>query len=29
MTSLREEEILSGMQKNISEYTIRCPVCEF
>jgi hypothetical protein len=29
MATLREEEILSGMQKHISEYTIKCPVCEF
>ena len=26
--TLREEEILSGMLKNQSEYIIKCPICK-
>jgi hypothetical protein len=25
---LREEEILSGFQKNMSNYTVKCPICK-
>jgi phage FluMu protein Com len=26
--SLREEEIFSGFQKNLSNYLVKCPICK-
>jgi len=26
--TLREEEVFSGFQKNLSSYTVKCPICK-